>query len=203
MKRLMESLVLSLALMTWVGCSTPGDRPQASAPTDDDIERTIQNRIRDNPSLAEANVDVDADVSQNTVTVSGTVPSQTARTHVVEIVKSTDPKFTINDKIDVKPREVPLAQYTEDMARTTRDSAQAAGEKLGDSLEDAWIHTKLSAKLATNDATPARKINVDVVNNVVTLRGDVATEEAKREAARVATETDGVRKVNNLLKVRP
>jgi osmotically-inducible protein OsmY len=60
---------------------------------------------------------------------------------------------------------------------------------------------KIVAKLLTDKDTPERKINVDVDHNVVTLRGNVDTVEAKTEAERLAKETDGVKRVNNMLKV--
>ena len=203
MKRFAQFLFLTSSMVAWIGCSTIGDQPQAASRTDADVERTINNRIRQNPALAEAKVDVDADMDKRTVTVSGTVKSQTERTQVVQIVRNAEPSFTLNDKIDVMPGEVPFAEYTDEMARTTRERAQKSGEKLGESLEDAWLHTKVTARLTMNGTTPARKINVDVVNNVVTLRGDVDSATAKREAERIASETDGVRKVINLLKVQP
>ena len=56
-------------------------------------------------------------------------------------------------------------------------------------------------QLITDADTPERKINVDVVDNAVTLRGTVDTAEAKTEAERIAKETDGVKKVTNQLKV--
>ena len=57
------------------------------------------------------------------------------------------------------------------------------------------------AKLIGDSKTPERKINVDVVNNVVTLRGMVETADQKAEAGRIAKETEGVKSVNNQLKV--
>ena len=95
----------------------------------------------------------------------------------------------------------PTPRYTEEQAREEREKAKANKETIGQSLEDAWIHTKIVAKLIGNSATPERKINVDVVEGAVTLRGQVDTAEAKAEAERVAKETDGVKKVTNELKV--
>ncbi len=94
-------------------------------------------------------------------------------------------------------------QYTEEQARAERAKAKQNKETIGDSLDDAWIHTKVVAKLIGDTKTPERKINVDVVKNVVTLRGTVDTGEAKAEAERVAKDTDGVTKVVNQLKVMP
>ena len=101
----------------------------------------------------------------------------------------------------MKPPEVARSEYTDDMARETREKAKAKGDKIGNSIEDAWIHTKVVAKLMGDSQTPARKINVDVDNNVVTLRGNVESSVAREEAERIARGTDGVKRVINLLKV--
>ena len=97
----------------------------------------------------------------------------------------------------------PTPKYSEDQAREEREKAKANKETVGQSLEDAWIHTKIVARLIGNANTPERKINVDVVEGSVTLRGTVETAEAKSEAERIAKETEGVKKVVNQLKVAP
>lgn len=97
----------------------------------------------------------------------------------------------------------PTPKYNEEQAREERERAKANKETIGQSLEDAWIHTKIVAKLIGDADTPERKINVDVVDGAVTLRGTVDTAEAKSEAERIAKETDGVKKVTNQLKVAP
>jgi len=94
-------------------------------------------------------------------------------------------------------------KYTEEQAREERARAKGNKETIGDTLDDAWIHAKIIAKLIGDSQTPERKINVDVVNNEVTLRGTVDTPAAKAEAERVAKETDGVKKVSNHLTVSP
>jgi osmotically-inducible protein OsmY len=87
------------------------------------------------------------------------------------------------------------------MARDARERAKTVGDKIGTSINDAWIHTKTTSKLIGDNDTPARKINIDVVDGFVTLRGEVSTSIAKDEADRVAKETEGVQRVRNLLKV--
>jgi osmotically-inducible protein OsmY len=95
----------------------------------------------------------------------------------------------------------PTPRYTEEQAREERERAKANKETIGQSLEDAWVHAKIVAKLIGDPQTPERKINVDVVDGAVTLRGTVDTAEAKTEAERIAKDTDGVTKVTNQLKV--
>jgi len=102
-----------------------------------------------------------------------------------------------------EPTATPTPRYTEEQAREERERAKANKETIGQSLDDAWIHTKIVAKLISDTQTPERKINVDVVDGAVTLRGEVDTAEAKAEAERVAKETDDVKKVTNQLKVVP
>lgn len=99
------------------------------------------------------------------------------------------------------PTATPTPKYTEEQAREEREKAKANKETIGQSIEDAWIHTKIVAKLIGDATTPERKINVDVVDGAVTLRGDVDTAEAKANAERIAKETDGVKKVTNQLKI--
>ena|SRR6185503_6271695 len=98
-------------------------------------------------------------------------------------------------------REKSRSEYTEQEAREERERAKGSGETIGDTLDDAWIHTKIVAQMITSTTTPERKINVDVVQNVVTLRGTVDTPEEKAEAERIAKETEGVKQVKNQLKV--
>jgi len=101
------------------------------------------------------------------------------------------------------PAPTATPKYSEEQAREERARAKQNKETVGDTLEDAWIHTKIVAQLIGSSQTPERKINVDVVNNDVTLRGTVDTPEAKAEAERIAKATDGVKKVVNQLKVTP
>ena len=94
-------------------------------------------------------------------------------------------------------------EYTEKQAADARERAKQAKETIGDTLDDAWIHTKIVAQLIADADTPERKINVDVVNNVVTLRGTVDTAQAKADAEKIAKGTEGVKSVTNQLKVAP
>jgi len=104
-------------------------------------------------------------------------------------------------RVAATPTPKATPKYSEEQAREERARAKENKETIGQSLDDAWIHSKIVAKLIGDTKTPERKINVDVVNGEVTLRGDVDTAEAKAEAEGVAKDTDGVKKVINQLKV--
>lgn len=110
---------------------------------------------------------------------------------------------TIGTRTEPSPSATATPGYTEEQAREERERAKANKETVGQSMEDAWVHAKLVAKLISDTQTPERKINVDVVDGAVTLRGQVDTAEGKTEAERLAKDTDGVKSVKNELKVAP
>ncbi len=166
-----------------------------------DLENKVKAKFDSDPQIKAADLDIDTDVDKSSVTLSGTVVSQALRSRAVELAKSAHSGLIITDKIDVKPREVARVDYTEEMARNDRDRARRSGDTVGDTVDDAWVHTKIVAKLIGNTDTPQRKINVDVKNNVVTLRGTVDTAAQKAEAEQVAKTTEGVKRVINQLKV--
>ncbi len=199
MKTIFMALALAVFAMATIACE-PATENNASQPrmSDSDLKSAIKTKLDGDAQLKAADIDVSADAEKNTATLSGTVESQALRTRAVEYARAAQAGLVVTDKIDVKPRELTRTDYTEERGR-----AERSGEKVGASLDDAWIHTKIVAKLIGNADTPQRKINIDVVNNAVTLRGTVDTNEQKLEAERVAKETEGVKSVKNTLKVKP
>ena len=166
-----------------------------------DLENKIKAALNNNEQLRAADLGVDADIDKQAVTIKGTVESEALRTQAVQIAKNSYPGAVVTDKIDVKPREISRTDYNERNASEERERAKGRGETVGSSVDDAYIHTKIVAKLMGDSKTPERKINVDVNNAQVTLRGMVENAEAKAEAERVAKDTDGVKRVINRLKV--
>ena len=100
-----------------------------------------------------------------------------------------------------QPRTMTRSEYTPEMARSEVDNARRHHETVGGTLDDAWIHAKIVGQLIGDRETEERKINIDVDNGVVTLRGTVDSMQQKQEADRIAAETEGVKRVNNRLTV--
>jgi len=82
-----------------------------------------------------------------------------------------------------------------------RAEANRAGQSIGQGVEDGWIHFKVRAALAAVNDLRDSTINVDVDNNVVTLRGSVANAPQKAAAAKAAQGVEGVKSVRNQLTV--
>lgn len=64
-------------------------------------------------------------------------------------------------------------------------------------VNDTWITTKVKASLVTDSSVPATGIEVDTVNGVVFLTGTVQTKAQADEAKRLASQVEGVAKVDD------
>src|SRR6185295_8202812 len=71
----------------------------------------------------------------------------------------------------------------------------------GTQIDDAAITAKVKAKLAADGDINPFNIDVDTNEGVVTLQGRVAKPEARSKAEDIARDTEGVKRVINLVKV--
>lgn len=79
--------------------------------------------------------------------------------------------------------------------------ACSSTQTVGTQVDDAAITASVKAKLAADGDINPFNIDVDTNEGVVTLQGRVDKEEARTKAEQLARETDGVRRVINLVKV--
>ena len=68
--------------------------------------------------------------------------------------------------------------------------------------KDATISGTVKTKLAADDQVKAGEIDVDTVNGVVTLKGNIDSQPAKERALQIARETKGVVEVKDMISVR-
>jgi osmotically-inducible protein OsmY len=197
------SIIWMVAVLAvgFMGCK-PTSQENGRAEADDSaLENRIKAKINSDEQLKAANLSVIADADKKETTLSGTVKSSALRSKAVDLAKSAEPDLKVNDMIELKPGELARKDFTEELARREWEKAKQAGDRVGKQVEDAWIHAKVVAKLIGDPDAPVRSINVDVISNVVTLRGKVGTPEEKSEAQRLAQEIEGVERVENQLKV--
>lgn len=74
---------------------------------------------------------------------------------------------------------------------------------LADDCPDAWITTKVKARLLADDGIKTFKINVDTEECVVSLHGCAETRSQRRKAGDIARAVKKVRAVQNRLKICP
>jgi len=83
-----------------------------------------------------------------------------------------------------------------------KERAVEVKDQASASVHAAALTTKIKAKMALDDGVTASNIGVDTEAGVVTLTGTVASKDEQKRAVRIATETAGVTKVVNHLRVR-
>jgi osmotically-inducible protein OsmY len=165
----------------------------AGTGTDSWITAKIQSRYFVDDEVKGRSINVDT--RDGVVTLRGTVDSYSERLLATSIARNTDGVREVHDEMTIGAK-----------ARDSEKAGPASGESVGTAgqrIEDAWITTRIQSKFFVDDQIKGRKIDIDTKDGVVTLRGLVATAAAKTAAGNLAVETDGVTRVNNLLKVDP
>ena len=129
---------------------------------------------------------------EGVVTLTGEVPSQAAKETAVQIARATDGVASVVDNLTIT------------MAGADRglgDSATATAGRVAEVASDAMITSSLKTKFLADPDVAALKIDVDTMDGIVTLTGNVKTAAERDEALRIARETDGVKSVVDRLKV--
>jgi hyperosmotically inducible protein len=134
--------------------------------------------------------DIDVDTQGGVVTLKGTVETEAERRQAVALARNTDGVKSVTDQLQVQP----------DTGAGATGSPATKIPPVEPVVDDTWITTKIQSKYFLDQQVKGHQINVDTQKGVVTLKGTVDTEGQKKEAERIASETDGVSKViNNLI----
>lgn len=205
-KLIIIGLIITIPSFSFLACKDQrGDGAKMSNSTaqisNADLANSIKIKLDSDDQLRTANLQVSADAEKTIATLTGTVESESLRGRAIDLAKTGQPGLTIEDQIEIMPSQVSRNDYTEQMANEEWAKAKQFGEKVGKQLDDAWIYGKIVGKLVVMSKASPRTVSVDVDNSVVTLRGTVQDAKQKTEVARIAKETDGVKWVDNRLKV--
>src|SRR6187399_812822 len=134
-----------------------------------------------------------ANVRTNTVTNLGTNNANVGAVVVNSNANTVNANRWSNANVSREEYDKNRADYEKDKGSST----------IGSGANDSWLWFKTRAALLTTTDLRESTINVDVVNDVVTLKGTVGTAAEKTKAEQVAKGIDGVKSVKNELKVAP
>jgi len=158
--------------------------------TDDALEDRIEFRLETSPTIKKYHIDVD--VKDGVADLSGDVATAAQKEEAARLAKV--PGITrVENKITVGP----------DADKGVADRAKSGLSKTGEKIDDAWITTKVKWFFLGEDELKGSDINVDTKQNVVTLKGTVASEAGRARAKQLAADTDGVKRVVDELTVAP
>jgi osmotically-inducible protein OsmY len=94
-------------------------------------------------------------------------------------------------------------RITVDAAAKQRERRTDNDRDFDEAVEDASITASVKSRLLWNDTTDGLDIEVDTMRGDVTLSGNATTQAEKDLATRLALRTDGVRRVDNRIEVKP
>jgi hyperosmotically inducible periplasmic protein len=94
-------------------------------------------------------------------------------------------------------------QKAQSAAQETKQETKQAAQKSGNAITDSWITMKVHSQFVPEAALEDSDIDVETKAGVVTLMGTVPTAAGKSRAVAIAKATDGVKSVNDRLRVAP
>lgn len=144
--------------------------------------------------------DIDVDTDNGVVTLNGTVASEAGRKRAVAIAKATDGVKNVVDNLRIGRAEQAMGGESS-RAGETGTAGRETGARTGKAVSDGWITSKVYSQFLTDDALDNSDIDIDVDNGAVTLNGTVSSSVARTRAAEIARKTEGVKSVQNNLKV--
>jgi hyperosmotically inducible protein len=100
-----------------------------------------------------------------------------------------------------KAREA--ARETREEMREAKQETKGVAGRSGNAITDSWITMKVHSQFVPEDALEDSDIDVETRAGVVTLMGTVATAAGKSRAVAIAKATDGVKSVNDRLRIAP
>jgi hyperosmotically inducible protein len=80
---------------------------------------------------------------------------------------------------------------------------EATANAVGEAVDDATLVARIKSSLLRSPEVEGLDVNVDAKDGVVTLSGTAATQTEKASAERIARTSDGVKKVENRIVIKP
>jgi hyperosmotically inducible protein len=170
--RLLQIMAMLVALFLGAACTQTNTRKSAA----DSVKQALEQA-----DLKGVNVSDDAD--KNTVTLSGTLHSEDAKSRAGDVAKQAAPERTIANEISVQPVG-------------NESQAKEVQSNLDDGIENNYKAALISKRL------DKQSIHYKAKNGVLTLTGSVKASQQKQEAQLLASKVPNVQQVVNEIEVK-
>lgn len=202
-------VIPALALLAIGGfaCGTDERQPEPAAtappaaatapPSNAQLSTAVQAKYYADDTIRGRRIDVRAE--NGTVTLRGTLQTDAARQHAVDLARNVNGVVRVDDQLEV--RDSSTSTQSSKGSSTTGTTGRAAD--LEDTAQPAWITTKIQGQYFIDPDIKPWNIDVTTASGgVVTLEGAVNTVASKDKAVRIARDTEGVTRVEDRLRVR-
>lgn len=197
-----------LATLTTAACHKSGEQPgqmsdsQAAkaskesnslgaAIDDTGITARVKSRIAGDGRTKDA--DISVETNNGVVSLKGSVSNSDQKDAAEELARSTEGVKGVDDRL-TSPSATDSLQKTADSAGS---SAEHKLDQAGDTINDAWITTKVKTDIAADSQIKDAKISVTTNNGVVALSGTVPSRSVQSRAVTVARQVNGVKSVDD------
>lgn len=160
----------------------------------------IQSKFVADPEIKATDIHVSS--SDGVVTLKGRVQNEPMRSLAVAIAQNTNGVKQVVDQLSVMVA-APVAPARPANA-VTAGSVATTGSAVPDSTprtDDARITSGIQAKYFLDDKIKVRRIDVNSSNGIVTLHGEVGSDDERAQALLLARTTEGVQRIEDNLTV--
>jgi hyperosmotically inducible protein len=146
---------------------------------------------------------INVSTKDGVVTLTGFVESPAERQQALETARNTDGVQQVLDHLSQGGRraEPNAVATTGTIAEPGSPPPASAPNAVVPAADDAQITARVHSRFYVDDFVKGQRINVDTRSGVVTLSGEVATEEQRGQALLLARSTEGVQRVEDHLTV--
>jgi hyperosmotically inducible protein len=167
--------------------------------SDAQLKERISKALKQDYSLDESRISVQS-VNDGVVLLGGTAKSASAHLSAIEDARAVPGVQSVASEVQ-SPNRLVDAEIRRDEHERGAPNSPARG--IARTTKDMWITSDTKARLLADSKTPALDINVDTVNGVITLFGNVPSGGAKEAAEADARKVSGVKRVVNELQIVP
>jgi hyperosmotically inducible protein len=191
MKHIKLTLAAALTASLLGAPAFAGDRSASDTVSDAWIDGSVETALLFSQHLN--NFEIDTDVKDGVVTLSGAVESDVDRDLAGEIAKGISGVHSVDNQLTVDGKPSKIAVVKSKASAEARDFRQW--------FDDVSTTAAVKSKLLANNNTHGLKINVTTQSDVVSLEGTVKSEQEAELAETIASNVAGIERVENRLVV--
>jgi len=188
-------MAFMMVLLIGAGCSK-------QSKSDDSVARDVESRLNTDPQLSSAQIKVK--VEDGIAKLDGKVNSEQEAEKALTLARGVPGVQRVQSAltIDTKITNSDINNRVEQGEKTAQNELEQRTDSGGNIIDDASITAKVKLALAKDPQVSALHIDVDTNAQVVTLTGDVKSDNEAAKAIQIAQAIEGVKKVTSVLTVK-
>ncbi|TAL12756.1 MAG: BON domain-containing protein [Nitrospirae bacterium] len=143
-------------------------------------------------------LDVNVDIWEQRAMLTGTVDDPKVRQDVVRLAQADDRIRKIYDEIQIVTKA-----EKEQRREAAKNKDESKKEGIGQSVNDFWVETKISAKLISTRGVTSVNYRWRSVRNIIYLIGRAGSQDELNTVLEIIRGTEGVKQVKHWVEIKP